>query len=241
MKRFLVLMLVFGLLVSLYGPARADEKETGGEEKGAVEKVQEAKEGSVPRKAEQIRGRRGTGERRNFPMRPGMGREMPPGLDMEGRQGREMPRMGFEQRIDAMNRQIEQRKKEHEDFVQELRAIQEIAKEEKAKKTAKHLETLIAKREKAFNKSIVQIKKRQEAMQKQMMRRRQDRTQGESDEQGRPRRGRLDRQRPGIEGRDANRGKRRGGAEAAERGKRERSEESEKEHKHEHEHDEHKE
>ena len=238
MKRFLVLMLVSVLLVSLCGLARADEKETAGEEKGTARKVQEAKEGSLPRKAEQIRGRRGSGERRNFPTQPGTGRKMPRGLDMEGREVREMPRMGFEQRIDAMNRQIEQRKSEHEDSMQELRTILEVAKEEKAKKTAKQIETLIVKREKAFNKSIGQFKKRQEAMQKQMMRRQQDRMQGEGEGRGRPRRSGSDRRGPRIEGRDTNRGKRRGGAEAAERGKRERIEESEKEHKDEHKHDE---
>ena len=123
MKRFLVLMLISGLLVSLCCPAQADEekKEAAGEQQGAVEKGQEVK-----KEAEQIRGKRGTGERRNYPMRPGMGREMPPGMDMEGRQVREMPRMGFEQRIDSMNRQIEQRKSEHNNSMQELKAILEV-------------------------------------------------------------------------------------------------------------------
>ena len=224
MKRFLVLMLISGLLVSLCGLARADEekKETTGEQQGAVEKGQEVK-----KEVEQIRGRRGTGERRDYPRRPGMGREMPPGMDMEGRQGREMPRMGFEQRIDSMNRQIEQRKNEHEDSMQELRAILETAKEEKAKKTAKQIETLIAKRQKAFNTSMAQIKKRQEAMQKQMMRRRQDRMQGEGQGRGRPRRSGSERRGPRIE----DTGPRRGGPEAAERDKRERTEKSEEEHK----------
>ncbi|MBN1456484.1 MAG: hypothetical protein JW912_01375 [Sedimentisphaerales bacterium] len=64
-------------------------------------------------------------------------------------------KMGLDRkRLKLMDQQIEQRKQEHKDFVEELKAAKEMALKEKATKTAEKLEQIIKKQELRFDRTM---------------------------------------------------------------------------------------
>ncbi len=110
-------------------------------------------------------------------LRPG---PVGPGGETQERPGRSRRFVSASRRryLDMINGKIEERQKEHEIAISEIRAIQKMALEENAPKTAQMLEGLIGKKEKEFKKSIQSLIEQRDKMKEQLqlrMQRRQSR------------------------------------------------------------------
>jgi len=85
------------------------------------------------------------------------------------RQREEMARgMLHREQLRKLDKQLEQRRGEHERFVGELKAIKELALQEKAAKTAERLQRLIDIRTSLFNEDIRKLEARRDNIQEQV-------------------------------------------------------------------------
>ncbi len=66
--------------------------------------------------------------------------------------------------LKAYESQVEKLRAEHKESIEELKAIHDLAVEEKAKKTAKRLEKLIAKHQKEFRDRLQQLEQRRQRL-----------------------------------------------------------------------------
>ena len=128
-KLMLLVVIVLGVTLGFNVASAKKDKEQGSD---SEMKRQENREKMLEQFEQRRRGR---------PETPGM-----PGVP-RGREGR--PRMNREmmqkQQLEAIDKQIAGKRKIHEEFVGELKAIKKVALEEKAKRTAEKLQQLIDK------------------------------------------------------------------------------------------------
>lgn len=82
---------------------------------------------------------------------------------------------GEEQYLKTINQNIASFKKRKGQFIAELKAIHELALQERASKTAERLEQLVAKQQKKFEKELQKLQQRRERLQKMFQDRRRGR------------------------------------------------------------------
>ncbi|AQT67567.1 hypothetical protein STSP2_00715 [Anaerohalosphaera lusitana] len=131
--------------------------------------------------------------------------------DRPARRQRRSPRdarkMFYEQRLKQLEKELKERTTEHENFIKELEAIKELAKEEDATKTADQVDRLIGKMNRKFEGEIEVYKNRLEQFKKSMEQRLEGRRE-------RPERGRNRQENEQSDGENKQKGRRMGSMKA---------------------------
>ena len=152
MRRYVVSIAVLLMVVTAAGTASAQEEKQKGKGKSESPLLVQPRGRKTPEEL---------GRRKRV-----VGAE----AEAEHRRGRdEMARgMLHREQLRKLDKQLEQRRGEHERFVGELKAIKELALQEKAAKTAERLQRLIDIRTGLFNEDVRKLETRRDDIRKQV-------------------------------------------------------------------------
>lgn len=167
MKRYMILLVIILAALLVVGPVFAERKGEGaGQGKGRkTERVEKATDEEV----EEAEDLEAAGPRLHRPRRGEMRHPGPPswgqGGEMEA--GRRQP----DTFLKSIEQEITNLKDKQGQFIAELKAIHQLAVQEKATKTAERLKRLIEKRQKKFEKDLQGLKQRRERLKNMLERR----------------------------------------------------------------------
>ena len=150
MKKYLISIIIAAMVLLLAWPVLGQQAER--ENRGILSPEERAKlreRWTTMSEEEREQFRNQMRERMGTP-RPGTGRE------------------GQMRMTERFEEQISKMRAEHQEFVGELKAIRELAVQEKAKKTVERLDKLIEKHEKQYQENVAQINQRRQRMEKMM-------------------------------------------------------------------------
>jgi len=149
MRKSIVSIVVLLLAMMALGPAQAKNEKPKGKDKAKpplpVQPAAEKKPGELGR------------------------RKRVPGAETARRKGREQMGWGMmhAEQLRKLDGQIEARRNRHNEFIGELKAIKELALQEKAEKTAERIQKLLDKHAGLFNEEIRKLEQRRDRIREQ--------------------------------------------------------------------------